>query len=85
MGRPSGRLKGTIQPHEPKFLYDRVVIHGLDRIADYMGCTPRTITRWVRVYAFPASKLPNGGYATTTELIDRWLLSRSPYLSKFLS
>ena len=84
------RLKGQINaaahvPNPDRSPYDRVIIHGLSRIGDYMGCTARTIQTWRRRYDFPISKLPNGGYATSTELIDRWLLSRNPNIAPFLS
>ena len=85
MARLQGQKRQLHDPDGPRFLYDRVVIHGLINIAGYMGCTPSTVQRWIRKYSFPAAKLPNGGYATTTELIDRWLLSRNPHIAPHLT
>ncbi len=56
--------------------YDRSMIYGLQGVADYMRYGLNTVRRWKRQHGFPLFKMPNGGYATSTELIDRWLMSR---------
>lgn len=56
--------------------YDRTLLYGLPEIARYMDFSVSTIIRWKQRHAFPISKLPDGAYATSTELVDRWLLAR---------
>ena len=52
------------------------VIIGARTIAKHFNCHMSTIYRWVRHLGFPAAPLPNGYLATTTTLIDQWLLAR---------
>ena len=53
------------------------VFTGLATIGAVFGRSRWTIRRWVAHEGFPAAKLPNGEYATTPTLIDRWLLERA--------
>lgn len=62
----------------PDTKYDRTLLYGLPVIAAYMGVGVTTVRRWYRKEGFPLGKLPKGWWATSTELIDRWLLARDP-------
>ena len=41
-----------------------------------MGVHGATVRRWVDEQGFPACKLPNGEWCTTSTLIDQWILAR---------
>lgn len=58
---------------------EREVLIGKRRIAAYMHVSPRTVDRWRRERGFPVANLPNGRVATTTGLIDGWLLVRHEF------
>ncbi len=62
------------RPERPD--YDRTMIYGLEAVAAYMRYAPGTVRRWKRHHGFPLFKMPVGVWATSTELIDRWLMSR---------
>jgi len=62
--------------------YDRTLLYGLPAIGKYVGYTTQTLYRWIRKEAFPAGKLPEGVWMSSTELIDRWLMTRNPYRSR---
>lgn len=64
--------------------YDRQLIHGADRIAEYLGITLTTLHRWRKYQSLPVSKFPGGCLVTSTELIDRWLLARTPSIAKHM-
>ncbi len=46
------------------------------QIAKYCNRSTTTISTWIRIHGFPASKLPNGNLVTSTDLIDKWILAR---------
>ena len=77
-------LKPLRMPYKRSFRMIAACLYGMDRIAAYMGCSGRTIGEWTRKHSFPCAKIPNGTWATSTALIDLWLLSRSPYISQKL-
>jgi hypothetical protein len=58
--------------------YDRTLLYGLPAIGAYMGYSVRTIGRWIHREGFPAGKLPEGVWMSSTELVDRWLMTRNP-------
>lgn len=53
------------------------LIIGLAEIGRAVGRSRTTLWRWIRQYGFPAARLPNGDWATTMDLIERWLLERN--------
>ena len=57
-------------------MHETVLITGLDEIGIYVGRHRNTVAQWIRVHGFPASRLPNGRYVTSTALIDSWILAR---------
>ncbi len=67
------------RPERPP--YDRTMIYGLLGVAEYMRYSIGTVRRWKRQHAFPLFKMPNGTWATSTELIDCWLQARDEPLS----
>ncbi len=82
MARLNGQLKTPRKPLGSVFEFDRCMLYGMPKICVYMGCTDTTLRSWIRKHGFPASKMPNGSWASSTALIDLWILSRNPYLSK---
>ena len=50
---------------------------GRDAIGAAFQRSRWTIRRWITAEAFPAARLPDGTWATTHALIDRWLLTRA--------
>lgn len=60
--------------------YDRTLLYGLPEIAAYIRMSVPTARRWIRQEALPVGKLPDGRWVTSTELIDRWVEARNPYL-----
>ncbi len=50
---------------------------GLKNIGELFGRCGRTVRRWIDSEDFPASRLPDGAWATTHTLIDEWLFARS--------
>ena len=62
--------------------YDRTLLYGLPQIAAYTGYTTKTIGLWIRRHGFPAGKLPEGIWCTSTAMIDLWLMARNPYAPK---
>ena len=64
------QTKDSLKVHSP------YVIIGARNIAYHFNCSRSTIYRWVRELNFPAAPLPGGRLATTTALIDQWLLAR---------
>ena len=52
------------------------VIIGVRAIAALFGRSGKTIARWIERKGFPAAKLPSGHWATSTSLVDAWLMSR---------
>jgi hypothetical protein len=83
MARMKGQIKCPSEPLGRVSRYDRCLLYGATQISDYMGCNPSTLRSWIRNHAFPAAKMPNGAIVSSTELIDRWILSRNPYLAQF--
>ena len=53
------------------------ILVGLDAIGAAFQRSRWTIRRWISEHGFPAAQLPDGTWATTNSLIDRWLLSRA--------
>ncbi len=53
------------------------ILVGLDGIGAAFQRSRWTIRRWISEHGFPAAQLPDGTWATTNSLIDRWLLSRA--------
>lgn len=49
---------------------DRVVIAGLDNIAQAMGCSRKTLYKWIRNKGFPAFKMDGTWRAMPHELRD---------------
>ncbi len=49
---------------------------GLENIGKLFDRSRHTIRRWINQENFPAAYLPNGQWATSHTLIDRWLLAR---------
>lgn len=74
------RLAEITEQHQ----YDRQLIHGAERIASYLGVTLSTLHRWRKYQSLPVSKFPGGCLVTSTELIDRWLLARTPSIAKYM-
>ena len=52
------------------------LIKTLNKIAKECGVCEMTIRRWTKQHGFPACKLPNGVWTTTTGLIDSWIVAR---------
>ncbi len=52
------------------------ILMGLQEIADFFGVTRWTIKNWIKDKSFPAAPMPNGQWAISVSLIDKWLLSR---------
>ncbi len=50
---------------------------GLDAIGELFGRSRYTIRRWIEHQNFPASRLPDGSWATSHSLIDGWLMARA--------
>lgn len=65
-------------PKDQEPAYDRVLIYGIPAMAKYCGIVPSTMHKWLRRHEFPAGKLPDGAWCTSTGLIDQWLLARNP-------
>jgi hypothetical protein len=82
MPRLKGQLKTLPEPAQKLLEHDRSLLYGMPKICAYMGCSDTTLRSWVRKHAFPAAKMPNGAWVTSTELIDRWILSRNPLLAQ---
>jgi hypothetical protein len=83
MARLKGQLKAPTEAFQALKRYDRTLLYGLPVICDYLGCNPTTLRSWVRKHSFPAAKLPNGCWMSSTQLIDNWIVSRNPYLAQF--
>lgn len=52
------------------------IIEGLANIGAAVGRSHNTLRTWQRIHGFPMVKLPNGNWATSPSLIDKWLLAR---------
>ena len=52
------------------------LVEGLVAIGEAVGRSRSTVIRWINQHSFPACRLPNGCWATTPRLIDRWILAR---------
>ena len=59
--------------------YDRSLLYGVKAIAAYMRFSEASVHKWIRKDGFPAGKLPNGLWASSTAMIDQWLMCRNPY------
>lgn len=59
---------------------DRTLLRGMSAVSKYTQYSLSTIRRWTRQHALPLGKLPDGTWVTSTELIDRWILARRPFL-----
>ena len=53
------------------------ILIGLDDIGAAFQRSRWTIRRWISEHGFPAAQLPDGTWATTHGLVERWLLSRA--------
>ena len=83
MARLKGQLKAPTEAIHGLSKYDRTLLYGASQICDYMRCSQSTLRSWVKRHAFPAVKMPNGSWVSSTQLIDDWIIGRSPYLSQF--
>ena len=79
MARLKGQLKAPSEPLGRVSKYDSVLLYGADAIAEYMGCSAWTVRQWIARQGFLAGKLPNGMWASSTALIDNWIMARNPY------
>lgn len=52
-------------------------LEGWQAIREHTGRAQRTLHRWRRRYGLPVCNLPNGRVATSTELLDQWLIERA--------
>ena len=52
------------------------IVTGLAPIGAMFGVSTRTVARWIENEGFPAATLPDGHIATSTTLVDLWLLGR---------
>ncbi|WP_265517589.1 helix-turn-helix domain-containing protein [Nitratireductor luteus] len=51
-------------------------IVGMRSIAAYLGCSERTVRRWVEKHGLPVGHAPDGQCFTTPDLIREWALER---------
>ncbi len=51
---------------------DKLVLAGLDCIAETLGCSKRTLCKWIQVRHFPAFKL-DGVWRAMPADIEAWL------------
>jgi predicted DNA-binding transcriptional regulator AlpA len=61
------------------------LIVGLNAIGRAVGRSRSTLWRWILWRDFPAARLPDGRYATTSTWIDAWLQERrakDPYFRR---
>lgn len=79
MARLKGQLKTPQKPLGSVPKHDRTLLYQVKEIASYMGCSDFTVRAWIRRHGFPAGKMPNGSWVSSTALIDLWILSRNPY------
>ena len=49
----------------------------LATIGNLFGRSRHTIRRWIEKEGFPAARLPDGTWASSYGLIDKWLLDRA--------
>lgn len=52
-------------------------LQGWHAIQEHTGKGRSTLARWRRWYGLPVCNLPNGHVATSTELLDQWLIERA--------
>ena len=53
------------------------LIIGLENIGVAVGRSRWTVRRWIYHESFPACRLPDGVYATSSTLIDGWVSARA--------
>ena len=53
-----------------------MLLETMKEIGKYVNRHPNTVRTWQKLHGFPVSKLPNGQYVTSTQLIDSWILAR---------
>lgn len=58
------------------------LIEGLDNIAAAVNRSDQTVRRWARRHGFPAAKLPGGTWASSTGLIDQWIIARADLMAE---
>ena len=48
---------------------------GIGSIAEYLGFTSTTISRWIKFRGLPAMKTPTGRWFTTKDAITAWIIA----------
>ena len=85
MARLKGQIKAPRAPLGHVTKYDRTLLYGAEAIGEYMGCTGHTIHQWIRLHGFLAGRMPNGTWATSTALIDQWIMARNEFNPQLFS